>query len=385
MPSNIFDVPDALIAHVVQATAYGQNTQTANQLLSMARPKAPPANATLSQQQIDLIMVAIDTHFDNATSLATQWEAGNPLLEANSIKDQVTGVFHGFQRFARHMDVEYKVLIEAAYANNNGHVADKLRRLKGTLAILLAENKGAKTSVAEYQSQLADALSVFERDYQNVLSELGTVSGAINGLKVKIESLQNNIAENNAEVLNSFLDTAGTEIEQGVALAGAVAEENPGEAVSAGVQMGVASIKGLVKIIELNDKTLNDLLAIRELKKQISEDEVILVVLLNIGTMLASLGATRGLPLNIIGDIIDYWAQLDDHITLLLQQHPNDLVAQIDITNFSPATEDDKNPAFPPWDILQPLDRAARVFNKILTLQPTIFGDNTQFTKLGAS
>ena len=87
------------------------------------------------------------------------------------------------------MDVEYKILIEAAYANNNGHVADKLRRLKGTLAILLAENKGAKTSVAEYQSQLADALSVFERDYQNVLSELGTVSGAINGLKVKIESL----------------------------------------------------------------------------------------------------------------------------------------------------------------------------------------------------
>ena len=125
-----------------------------------------------------------------------------------------------------------------------------------------------------------------------------------------MKACQNNIAENNAEVLNSFLDTAGTEIEQGVALAGAVAEENPGEAVSAGVQMGVASIKGLVKIIELNDKTLNDLLAIRELKKQISEDEVILVVLLNIGTMLASLGATRGLPLNIIGDIIDYWAQL---------------------------------------------------------------------------
>lgn len=384
MTANIFNVPDALVAHVIQSTAYGQNTQTANQVLEMATPSVPPANATLSQEQIDLIMVAVQKHFDTATGIATQWEMGNPLVETKPVKDEVTGVLLGFERFAQHMDMEYQTLIEAAYAKNQDLVADKLRRLKGILEILLAENNGALTSVNAYQTALAGALSDFEADYKNVLAEVGTVSAAISGLKSKIGSLQDNIAENNAAVLDTFLDTAGTEIEQGVAVAGAAAEENVGGVVSAGVQMGVAYVKGLVKVIELNNKTLDDLLEIRNLGKQVGQDEVILVVLMNIGTMLASLGATRGLQLDIVGDVMSYWAQLDDGIATILQDHADDPASRIDVTNFSPETEDSRNPAFPPWNVLGPVDRVARVFNKVMSLTPTIFDDKTQFVELGA-
>ena len=382
MTANIFDLPDVLVAHTIQSTAYGQNTQTANQLLAMARLSVPAANATLSHEQIDLIMVAVDKHFDTATQIATQWEAGDPLLESKPVKDEVANVFYGFERFARHMDAEYKTLIEAAYAKDEDLVTDKLKRLKSILEILLADNKGASTSVSDYQSSLASALSDFNADYKNVLAEVGNVSAAISGLKSKISSLQDNIAENNAAVLDAFLDTAGTEIEQGVAMAGSAAEENVAGVASAGVQMGVAYVKGLVKVIELNEKTLEDLLEIRKLGKQVGQDEVILLALMNIGTMLASLGATRGLQLDIVDNIMSYWAQLDDNIASILQNHEDDPASQIDVTNFSPETESQQNPAFPPWNVLAPTDRAARVFNKVMSLKPNVFDDKTKFEKL---
>ncbi|MCH8619549.1 hypothetical protein [Undibacterium sp. TS12] len=385
MTVNIFDVPDKLVAHVVQATAYGQNTQTANLLLESAKPAVPQANSTLNKEQLALIMNAIDTHFDSAQQIATQWEVGDPLVETAAIKDNVQGALLAFARFGQHMDLEYGNLIKAAYNKDEAGVQNELRRFKGILEELLAENKGAETSISEYETSLAAALSAFNTDFDKVLAEVGTVATAISGLKDKIASLQGNIAENNAAVLNTFIDTAGTEIEQGVTIAGAAAEENISGIVSAGVQMGVAYVKGLIKIIELNDKTLQDLLDIRKLGTEIGEDEVILVTLLNIGTMLTSLGATRGLQLTVVSDVIDYFTQLDESIDSLLKDHAGNLSAQIDTTNYSPATVGLKNPAFPPWNVIVPVDRAARVFQKVMSLEPTIFDDKTQFASLGSN
>lgn len=385
MTVNIFDVPDTLAAHVFQATAYGQNTQTANVLLTMAKPSTPQPNSTLNQEKLILIMTAIDKHFDNTTEIATQWEIGDPLVETAAIKDCVQNALLAFIRFGQHMDQEYGSLIEAAYNKDETGVLNELTRFKGILEELLAENKGAGISVTEYENSLTSALSEFNEDYKNVLAEVGTVGTAISGLKSKISNLQDNIAENNAAVLDTFIETAGTEIEQGVTIAGAAAEENVGDAVSAGVQMGVAYVKGLTKVIELNQKTLQDLLDIRELGTEIDEDEVILVALLNIGTMLTSLGATKGLQLAVVEDVINYFTQLDENIDQLLKDHPGNLAAQIDTTNYSPATVESKNPAFPPWNVLGPIDRAARVFQKIISLQPTTFDDNTTFELLGSN
>ncbi|RSZ60516.1 hypothetical protein HF313_19465 [Massilia atriviolacea] len=385
MTVNIFDLPDPLVAHVVQVTAYGQNTQTANVLLEMAKPALPPANATLSQEQLTLIMSMIDTHFDSATNIATQWEVGNALLSSSAVKDLVQDTVLAFSRFARHMDQEYGTLIACAYNKDEAGVLNELTRFKGLLEEILAGVKGAATSVSDYESALGAALAAFNKDFDRVLAEVGTVSTVIGSLQAKVASLQDNIAENNAAVLDTFIDTAGTEIEQGVTLAGAAAEENVGGVVSAGVQMGVAYVKGLVKVIELNDKTLQDLLDIRTLGTQIGQDEVILVTLLNIGTMLSSLGATQGLQLNVVGDVIGYFTQLDQDIDTLLKQHTGNLAAQIDTSNYSPATVGAENPAFPPWNVLAPVDRAARVFDKVMSLQATTFDDSTEFAALGSN
>ena len=384
MTVNIFDLPDALVAHVVQVSAYGQNTQTANVLLGMAKPSAPPANATLDQDQLTLIMNAIDTHFDNATAIATQWETGNALSEANAVKDDVQNTLQAFIRFGQHMDREYATLISAAYDKDDAGVLNELARFKGVLEELLAEIKGSETAVADYQTALAAALAAFNQDFDRVLAEVGAVSAVVSQLRSSIASLQDNIADNNAAVLDTFIDTAGTEIEQGVTLAGAAAEENAGGVISAGVQMGVAYVKGLVKVIELNEKTLQDLEAIRKLGTQIGEDELILVALLNIGTMLSSLGATQGLQLTVVSDVIDYFTQLDASIAGLIADQTGSLSAQIDTTNYSPATVNARNPAFPPWNVLDPVDRAARVFQKVMSLLPTTFDDDTRFAALGS-
>lgn len=385
MTVNIFDLSDSFVANVVQASAYGQNTQTANQLLRMAKPSVPATNGTLSQEQITLIMTAIDAHFDTATKIARQWEIGDPLTETAAVKDSVVNTLMGFSRFAQHMDSEYGTLIKGAFEKDDTVVLSKLKRFKSVLEVLIAENKGAKTTVAAYESGLSEALDAFNGDYKNVLSEVGTVSAAISKLHEKVSSLQDNIAENNAAVLDTFIETAGTEIEQGVAVAGGVASEDPAEVVSAGVQMGVAYVKGLVKVIELNKKTLDDLLEIRKLGQEIGEDEVILMVLTNIGTMLASLGATKGLQLQIVGDVVDYLSNLDQAIDQLIKSHKGDLSAQIDTTNYSPATVGSHNPAFPPWNVLDPMDRAARVFGKVIALMPTVFDDDTKFAELGSN
>lgn len=385
MSVNIFDLPDALVAHVVQSTAYGQNTQMANRLLGMAKPAVPAANGTLSQEQITLIMTAIDAHFDTATKIARQWEIGDPLTETAAVKDSVVNTLMGFSRFAHHMDSEYGTLIKGAYDKDETVVLSKLQRFKSVLEVLIAENKGAKTTVAAYESSLSAALDAFNSDYKNVLSEVGTVSAAISKLHDKVGSLQDNIADNNAEVLDTFIETAGTEIEQGVVVAGGVASEDPAAVVAAGVQMGVAYVKGLVEVIELNEKTLQDLLEIRKLGLQIGQDEVILMVLTNIGTMLASLGAIKGLQLQIVGDVVDYLTDLDQAIDQLIKTHQGDLAAQIDTTNYNPATVGSHNPAFPPWNVLDPMDRAARVFDKAISLTPTVFDDDTQFAELGAN
>lgn len=385
MTVNIFDVPDQLVAHVVQATAYGQNTQTANVLLETAKPTIPAPNATLNQDQLNLIMGAIDTHFDTATQIATQWESGDPLVETVAIKDSVQNTLLALCRFAEHMDLEYPTLISNAYNKNEAGLLDQLNRFKGVLEELLADIKGAATSVAEYQTALAAALAAFNKDFDTVLAEVGKVASVISGLRAKIASLQENIAENNAAVLSTFIDTAGTEIEQGVTLVGAAAEEDVGDMLSAGVQMGIAYFKGLIKTIELNEKTVQDLLDIRQLGTEIGEDELVLMQLLNIGTMLSSLGATRGLQLDVVGEIIDYFNQLDESIDTLIKEHAGNLSAQIDITNYSPVTVGDKNPAFPPWNVIAPLDRAARVFQTIVSLQPTIFDNSTRFVPLGSN
>ena len=384
MTVNIFDVPDQLVAQVVQATAYGQNTQTANVLLETAKPTIPAPNATLNQAQLNLIMSAIDTHFDNATQIATQWEVGDPLVETVAIKDSVQNTLAALCRFAEHMDLEYPSLISNAYNKNEAGVLDQLNRFKGVLEELLAGIKGAATSVAEYETALAAALAAFNKDFDAVLSELGTVASVIGNLRAKIASLQDDIAENNAAVLSTFIDTAGTEIEQGVTLVGAAAEEDVGDLLSAGVQMGIAYVKGLIKTIELNEKTVQDLLDIRQLGTEIGEDELVLMQLLNIGTMLSSLGATKGLQLDVVGEIIDYFNRLDEGIDTLIKDHAGNLSAQIDTTNYSPATVGDKNPAFPPWNVIAPIDRAARVFQTIISLQPTIFDNDTRFVALGS-
>lgn len=385
MTVNIFDVPDQLVAHVVQATAYGQNTQTANVLLETAKPTIPAPNATLNQDQLNLIMGAIDTHFDNATQIATQWESGDPLVETVAIKDSVQNTLLALCRFAEHIDLEYPTLISNAYNKNEAGLLDQLNRFKGVLEELLADIKGAATSVTEYQTALAAALAAFNKDFDTVLAEVGKVASVISGLRAKIASLQENIAENNAAVLSTFIDTAGTEIEQGVTLVGAAAEEDVGDMLSAGVQMGIAYFKGLIKTIELNEKTVQDLLDIRQLGTEIGEDELVLMQLLNIGTMLSSLGATKGLQLDVVGEIIDYFNQLDESIDTLIKEHAGNLSAQIDITNYSPVTVGDKNPAFPPWNVIAPLDRAARVFQTIVSLQPTIFDNSTRFVPLGSN
>jgi len=384
MTVNIFDVPDQLVAQVVQATAYGQNTQTANVLLETAKPTIPAPNATLNQAQLNLIMSAIDTHFDNATQIATQWEVGDPLVETVAIKDSVQNTLAALCRFAEHMDLEYPSLISNAYNKNEAGVLDQLNRFKGVLEELLAGIKGAATSVTEYETALAAALAAFNKDFDAVLSELGTVASVIGNLRAKIASLQDDIAENNAAVLSTFIDTAGTEIEQGVTLVGAAAEEDVGDLLSAGVQMGIAYVKGLIKTIELNEKTVQDLLDIRQLGTEIGEDELVLMQLLNIGTMLSSLGATKGLQLDVVGEIIDYFNRLDEGIDTLIKDHAGNLSAQIDTTNYSPATVGDKNPAFPPWNVIAPIDRAARVFQTIISLQPTIFDNDTRFVALGS-
>src|SRR5471032_1095179 len=159
MTVNIFDVPDQLVAQVVQATAYGQNTQTANVLLETAKPTIPAPNATLNQAQLNLIMSAIDTHFDNATQIATQWEVGDPLVETVAIKDSVQNTLAALCRFAEHMDLEYPSLISNAYNKNEAGVLDQLNRFTGVLEELLAGIKGAETSVAEYETALAAALA----------------------------------------------------------------------------------------------------------------------------------------------------------------------------------------------------------------------------------
>lgn len=385
MTVNIFDVPDQLVAHVVQATAYGQNTQTANVLLETAKPTIPAPNATLNQDQLNLIMNAIDAHFDNATQIATQWELGDPLVETVAIKDSVQNTLLGLCRFAEHMELEYPNLISNAYNKNEAGLLDQLNRFKGVLEELLAGIKGAATSVTEYQTALAAALAAFNKDFDTVLAEVGKVASAISGLRAKIASLQDNIAENNAAVLSTFIDTAGTEIEQGVTLVGAAAEEDVGDMLSAGVQMGIAYFKGLIKTIELNEQTVQDLLDIRQLGGEIGQDELVLMQLLNIGTMLSSLGATKGLQLDVVGEIIDYFNQLDESIDTLIKDHAGKLSAQIDTTNYSPVTVGDKNPAFPPWNVIAPLDRAARVFQTIIALQPTIFDNSTKFVPLGSN
>jgi hypothetical protein len=86
-----------------------------------------------------------------------------------------------------------------------------------------------------------------------------------------------------------------------------------------------------------------------------------------------------------VGEIIDYFNQLDESIDTLIKEHAGNLSAQIDITNYSPVTVGDKNPAFPPWNVIAPLDRAARVFQTIVSLQPTIFDNSTRFVPLGSN
>ncbi len=389
MNANIFDLPDALVAHRVQATAYGQNSLTANQLLTTAVPSAPPPNETIPAATLSLIMGAIDLHFKTAQSMASIWETGDPVAGGAPVKDDVLTALESFSRFSARMAIEYPALVAAAYEGDNPAVTTSLINLKRIIEILIAENKGAKASVASYQAGLSKALAAFSTDFDRVLTEVGTVSSAITGLQNSIASLQADIAANNAAVLDTFLSTAATEVRQGATIAQAGAKAGVGEdpsaaleGISAGVEMGIAFGEGLEAIIKLNEKTLQDLLQIRKLGLEVGEDELVLTTLINIGSLLTSLGATTGLELDIVGDIVNYFGQLDNDIAAILRDHGDDPSAQIDTTNYTPGTVSLHNPSFPPWNVLDPLARTSKVFNLVIDLEPTVFADKTVFAAL---
>lgn len=384
MSANIFDIPDPLVAQVTQASALGQNTLIANRLLENPVPQINTDNGTLDKAQIALVVDAIDTHYTNAVEIAGQWQQSDPVSGLGSVRDLVVTTLQEFERFAQHVQAEYGKLVQAAYEKDETRVTSELERFKSIIEMVLANTKGAKTAVQNYQNALDTALQTFDDDFPRVLAQVGAAADKIGQLKAKISSLESDIAANNAAVINTVIDTAGTELVQGVTLASKAAAEDLGGTILAGVQMGVAYVKGLKKVIELNQKTLDDILAIRKAGLSIGEDELILVQLMNIGTMLSGLGATRGLSLDIVGDIIDWWDAMDTAIGNVLQQGgaPS---GQIDTTNYSPATVDRKNPDFPPWNVILPTEHASVVFDKVMTVTPMVFDDDTVFEVLGSN
>jgi hypothetical protein len=382
MSVSFFQIPDTLIGNVPQTAARGQKTQMCNWILEHPTPKVPETNSTLDQTQIDLLMTAIDTHYLSMTEVANIWQNGDAEKGQSAVNDVVIDIMNSFIRFVREFSKEYKKLTEAAYSKDESIVSDKLTRIQRLLETVINTSKGSVTAVKNYEDDLAEVQDDFNKDYDRVITEVGKVSEIITGLKECIDDLQENISENNSEVLNTFLDTSGKDIEQGVVMFTSAETGDLGGVVSAGVQMGVAYVEGLEKTIQLNEKTLDDILKIRKLSMQVNEDEVILTALVNIGTMLMTLGGKQGIKLNIISDIVDYWNAMASGIASLLENHPDNLSGQIDTIGFSPETEKYKDPAFPPWNVILPLKKASTAFEKLLDLEPQTFGNDTKFKAL---
>jgi len=382
MNISFFQLPDSLVGNTSQAAAMGQNTIISNWILENPIPKIPSKNNTLNTEEIVLLKKTIDLHYANATKAAKYWQEGDSTIAQSAINDLVTDVLTGFEYFSQHFSIEYKKIIENAYNKNEKELKDHLNRLLGILQTLINKTNGTKTAIKNYEEMLANYQSDFNKDYENIISEIGTVSDVITSLKTQISCLQKDIKDNDSELLNTFIDTTEKELVQGACLFTSLASEDAGGIVSAGVQMGIADVKGIVKTIQLNKKTLGYIRNIRKLSLEVNEDEVILMVLVNVGTRLVSLGGTKDLKLDIIIDIINYWSDMSSGIINLLQNHPHDLCSQINTVNFSPTTEKFENPAYPPWNVIFPLEKAVKVFNNVLNMNYTVFENDTKFEAL---
>ena len=382
MSNSIFRLPDALIGNVPQAAAQGQNTLISNWILENPTPTIPETNGTLTAAQIQLLITKIDSHYANAIKAAKVWQNGDSVTNQPAINDEVIDVLNGFVHFSKQFSVQYKKIVEVAYKKDNVELKNQLRRTQRLLEQLINGANGTITSVKNYEEALSSDIADFNNDYTQVMAEVGVVSNEIKTLKTSISNLQKNISDNNREVLNTFIDTAGTELIQGTAMFASAATENGGGVVSAGVQMGVAYVKGIVKTIQLNEKTLEDIKTIRKVGLQVGEDEIILVVLVNIGTRLIALGGDQGIKLDIIKDIVNYWSNLSNGISGLLASDSKDLSSQINTVNFSPETEHYRNPVFPPWNVILPVEKVAKTFKNLINLTTETFGNDTKFEAL---
>jgi hypothetical protein len=382
MSASYFRLTDGLIGNVPQAAAQGQNTMISNWILENPIPTIPKTNSTLDSEQIALLITAIDIHYRNAIKASNTWQNGDATKDQPAINDLVIDVLNGFVHFTQQFPESYKKIIKSAYHKDEKELKNQLTRTQRLLEQLINGANGTITAIKNYERDLVADQADFNKDYDHIMSEIGDVSKVITGLKTSITSLQQDIENNNSEVLNTFIDTLGTELVQGTSLFTSAASEDVGGAVSAGVQMGVALIEGIIKTIQLNEKTLADIKKIRTLSMEVDEDDVILTVLVNIGTKLVGLGGEQGIQLNIIGDIINYWSTMSSGINDLLENHANDLSSQIDIVNYSPETEHFRNPVFPPWNVILPIEKASTTFSRILKLTPEVFDNDTNFGPL---
>jgi len=376
-----FSLPDAVIGGRAQVAALAQNQSISNQLLTSAAPKVPSSNSKLTKAQITLILTAIDKNFEHARSAAQKWQGADG---GKGVQELLIDVFTRFVSFSKHMEVEYKALVERAYAKDDGGVKDHLGRIAGVLDEINSGVSGTLTQLESYQTDLRTQLEAFSHEYSAIVAQVGAVATTIEQLNSEVGALRDNVAANNTEVLNTYLDVAGTEIEQGVAAFSNAATEDIGGFSASVAQMGIAAVKGGVKVIELNEASLASLRKVRELSLEIGEDEVILAALVNIGALLISLSGTQGIKLDIVPAILGYWTDLESSIRQVLRNPPKDLYTVVDTINFNPATEPDENPDLPPWNVILPIKTTARAFENVMALGMKVFSDSTQFGQLGS-
>lgn len=379
MTASFFTVPETLIANRPQAAALNRNTSISNFLLENPKPKIPKTNSTLNQKQIQLLVSAIDQHYKNASANARVWLYGHPETSQSSLKDQIVDFFSEFNRFQDHISIEYKKIVEDAYYKKERDLKEQLQRVQRIVSEASSKTRGTSESVKNYEKELQAAQKNFQSDEEKIEKEVGEISDVTKELKSRIKALHQKISQNDSDVLKTFLETGGKEIEQGALLFTSAATEDYGTAVVAGVTMGVAYGEGLAKVIQLNESTLHDIEKIRNLSMKVNADNVVMTELTNIGTMLVNLGGAEGFDLRIVHEIADYWDNMASGIDRLLQQHDGNLSDQIDTTNFSPSNEGQRDPAFPPWNVIIPIERTSQVFQRFLTMQPTTFDNNTKF------